>query len=751
MQRVSLSQQGTSETHRPRDLGFWQTCIAESPGEAFGRGRIFSGGSRMSGAAINSMVDEWIPVGLTAGTAHPMDSSRVLMALLSLSRVAQTTEPETDNLDGIVSPRVLQRILSALQFRDEATLSHARRVACMATGMGTRLGWEGRPLRILEVAALLHDVGKIGVPDHILLKPAKLSPDEADFMSAQHDVGVQLLQACRIDPAVIQMISETLRCNDGDLSGNGVSSQGARILSVADAFDSLSNDQVYRRGLDREEVLNVLASKAGRQFDRNIVVALARWLETDGSFLYRPDPEARTTNCNAVVNWETVREASIMGHIVSYLYLIETLYDGFYIVDSDLRVAVWNRGAENLFGLPAGDALSQKWSRRLGNFVDEHGRTLNESEYPLSVVMETCRPASLTCQLVRENEEREHMEILSLPLLDHEGRLQGVAEIFRNLSGVKRNPGRYRELQWAATRDPLTGVANRGALQEKLLELHESWLEGGSSWPLSIMFLDIDHFKSINDQFDHSTGDRVLIDLVRMLQDELYSGEMVGRYGGEEFVIICPETHLHRAVERAERLRRSVMAMEVSSLPELNVTASFGIAQLEPGDTVDTLLQRADKALYDAKHGGRNRCCHATTKQAKPGRRVAVAAEPKNEPFVHRASFLSCDAAGVIVHKLGGFVDDNRGKVLDCTPDSVVIRIGRAGLLSGWGKLPNQQPVRLELELGGFDDAPNSRAASKRREIRATVRPETVPIDEASFKVRAAQVVELLRSHCVAE
>jgi diguanylate cyclase (GGDEF)-like protein/putative nucleotidyltransferase with HDIG domain len=700
-------------------------------------------------AAINSMVDEYISVGPTAGSAHPMDSSRVLMALLSLSRDGQNAENGGADLEGIVSPLVLRRILSALQFRDEATLSHARRVACMATGMGSRLGWEGRNLRVLEVAALLHDVGKIGVPDHILMKPAKLSPDESDFMSAQHDVGVQLLQACRIDPEVIQIISETYTNIDGDANGRGIASQGARILAVADAFDSLSNDQVYRRGLGRGEVLNILTSKTGRRFDRNIVAALGRWLETDGSALFQPDPDARTANVNAVVDWETVRQASTMGHIVSYLYLIETLYDGFYIVDSDLKIAVWNRGAENLFGLGAGEALCETWSRRLGHFLDEHGRPVADKDYPLFQVMETGRASSGTFQLVREHDQRESMEILALPLLDGEDRLQGVAEIFRNLAGVKRNPGRYRELQWAATRDPLTGVANRGAMQQKLQELHQEWSESRSS-PLSVIFADVDHFKSINDRYDHSTGDRVLIDLVRMLQDELYSGEMLARYGGEEFVILCPQTTLEQAIERGERLRRAVMGMSITNMPDLHVTASFGVAEIEGNDTPDSFLQRADKALYDAKRGGRNRTCFQVGEAAKGSRKSASAASTK-APFVHRATFASCDAADVIVHKLSGFVDDNRGKVLDCTSSRVVIKIGRAGLLSSWGKALNQQPVKIELELAAAPEQSGKRAATRRRELRVTVTPDGSPPSDEAFQVRAAYVVELLRSHCVAE
>jgi len=699
--------------------------------------------------ALNSMVEEYISVGPTAGSAHPMDSSRVLMALLSLARDGQAPEYEIDDLEGIVSSRVLRRILSALQFRDEATLSHARRVSCMATGMASRLGWEGRMLRVLEVAALLHDVGKIGVPDHILMKPAKLSPDESDFMSAQHDVGIQLLQACRIDPAVIQIISEMYSQAEGDSTTGRISGQGAKILAVADAFDSLSNDQAYRRGLNRAEVLNILTSKTGRRFDRNIVLALGRWLDSDGGFLLDPELDLRTTSVNAVVDWETVRQASTMGHIVSYLYLIETLYDGFYIVDSDLKFAVWNRGSENLFGLGSGEALKETWSRRLGKFVDEAGKEIPEKEYPLYKVMETGRPYSATFNLVREDNSRESIEILSLPLLDHDGSLQGAAEIFRNLAGVKRNPGRYRELQWAATRDPLTGVANRGSLQTKLNELHAAWAEKTDAPPLSIVFLDIDHFKAINDNFDHSTGDRVLIDLVQLLQDELYSGELLARYGGEEFVILCPETNIEQAVERAERLRRSVMGMRVTNQPALHVTASFGVAEIRHGDSVDCLLKRADQALYEAKRAGRNKTCHVGGPGSVP--EPAETLMPACDPFVYDSTFISCDASDVIVTKLSGFVNDNAGRVLAVEEKKVRIRIGKARLLSGWGKTSLKQPVQLELELAAMVKGTGKRDVSRRREIKVSVRPVGDPKDENQFRQRAGQVVELLRSYCLAE
>ncbi len=314
---------------------------------------------------------------------------------------------------------------------------------------------------------------------------------------------------------------------------------------------------------------------------------------------------------------------------------------------------------------------------------------------------------------------------------------------------MKRNPGRYRELQWAASRDPLTGVANRGSLQSKLSELFDARVDKPSSPPLSVVFLDIDHFKSINDNYDHSTGDRVLIDLVQLLQDELYSGELLGRYGGEEFVILCPETNLEQAVERAERLRRSVMGMRVTNQPALQVTASFGVAQMQPGDSADSLMKRADQALYEAKRTGRNKTCHMLS-GTRPPAQIEAQQKTRNA-LEHEASFISCDASDVIVQKLTGFVNDNNGRVLAVEDKRVSIRIGRKRLLFGWGKAAARQPVVLELELTATVKGNGKRDVNKRREIRVSVRPEGEPRNPEQFQARAAQVVELLRSYCLAE
>ena len=169
---------------------------------------------------------------------HPMDSSRLLLALTTLVREG-AAERGSAAEEG-VPLGVLRRLLAALHYRDPFTLHHSRRVALIAVGIAERLGWEERELYVLEAAALLHDIGKIGVADHILYKPAKLSPDEADLIGIHHFTGVGLLQACRMDKTTIQIVSD---CYAAGTSEHSELHQGARILTVADAFDSMSHDQ----------------------------------------------------------------------------------------------------------------------------------------------------------------------------------------------------------------------------------------------------------------------------------------------------------------------------------------------------------------------------------------------------------------------------------------------------------------------------------------------------------------------------
>lgn len=174
---------------------------------------------------------------------------------------------------------------------------------------------------------------------------------------------------------------------------------------------------------------------------------------------------------------------------------------------------------------------------------------------------------------------------------------------------------RTRDLAHLARTDQLTGLSNRRELDEGLaravLRASEGTARPGSGTAaeggaaLSLVLADIDHFKSINDRYGHAAGDAVLVAFADVLRAGLRGGDALGRWGGEEFMILCPGTALEGARALAERLRRHVAEAEMPAVGRQ--TCSFGVAELCPGETVDGLLLRADAALYAAKHRGRNR------------------------------------------------------------------------------------------------------------------------------------------------
>ncbi len=163
------------------------------------------------------------------------------------------------------------------------------------------------------------------------------------------------------------------------------------------------------------------------------------------------------------------------------------------------------------------------------------------------------------------------------------------------------------KLQDSSRRDALTGLFNRRALDEELQRTWERYRRGRE--PFAVLLADIDHFKEINDTHGHAAGDRVLTSLAHLLQGHARSTEMVGRMGGEEFLIVLPRAHRHEAERSAERLRHLVEAHFVRTDPHaLRITVSIGVACVAEGDaSVEAVIARADSALYRAKAAGRNR------------------------------------------------------------------------------------------------------------------------------------------------
>ncbi|MCA8997734.1 MAG: HD domain-containing protein, partial [Planctomycetaceae bacterium] len=421
-----------------------------------------------------------------------MDSSRLLRGLLTL--VQQSEEDSSESAQStVISVKVLRRLLSAIHFRDARTVKHCRRVGLISVGIASRLGWDKEDRRIIEIAALLHDLGKIGIPDHILAKPGKLSPDEAEFIASHHRVALNLMQACRVHPGVIEIIAQSHGLNDEDIEERSALGLAARILAVADAYDSLTSRQSYRAAFSRWEALKILDEQAGKQFDRNVVAALGRWLDGPEAAALADEKAAEVSiQVNAPIDMEARVGASQLCLIFNYLYLLETLYEAFYIVDLHRRVAIWNSGAVRLFQKSTASVAGKPWRRGL---VCSHS-TLTD---PMEAAFTSGQPQCHRMKVVDYERGEREVDVQSLPVFGKDEQIIGVAELVCDVKQSKQNRGQFRSLQMAATRDALTNVFNRGELENKLNELHANW-SADPKQIFSVVFIDLDHFKQINDR-----------------------------------------------------------------------------------------------------------------------------------------------------------------------------------------------------------------------------------------------------------
>ncbi len=167
--------------------------------------------------------------------------------------------------------------------------------------------------------------------------------------------------------------------------------------------------------------------------------------------------------------------------------------------------------------------------------------------------------------------------------------------------------------------DTLTGLANRRGFEARARHLMKTW----GPQPFSLVYCDLDHFKLVNDTYGHAAGDRVLQRFAHVLENELRRSDVAARFGGEEFVMLLAGSGLDHAGMIAERLRARLVAMRVEGLEEREVTASFGVVEIDPRETLDEVIHRADMMAYQAKNSGRDRVCLDSSIRAMPA--IAVA------------------------------------------------------------------------------------------------------------------------------
>lgn len=288
-----------------------------------------------------------------------------------------------------------------------------------------------------------------------------------------------------------------------------------------------------------------------------------------------------------------------------YKELLDSLADGVYFVDRDRCITYWNKAAERLTGYSEKEVLGRSCSDNILRHVDELGNQLCLQGCPLAATIEDGKMRDADVFMHHKYGHRVPVAVRATPMRDDNGKIIGAVEIFANNSKNIDMINEIESLRNEILRDPLTGIGNRRYADITMKHFESSMQE--NDVPYGVLFVDIDHFKKVNDTWGHDVGDLVLRMVAQTLVKTLRSLDVACRWGGEEFVILVPNITHESLGSMAERLRMLVENSWIEHNGDLlNMTASFGGAVSKAGELPSSVVTRADKQVYKSKESGRN-------------------------------------------------------------------------------------------------------------------------------------------------
>jgi diguanylate cyclase (GGDEF)-like protein/PAS domain S-box-containing protein len=289
-----------------------------------------------------------------------------------------------------------------------------------------------------------------------------------------------------------------------------------------------------------------------------------------------------------------------------YREILDNLYDGIFFVDTDGRITYWNRGSASLTGYSAADVVGRNYCD-IFKPLDKHGNNLCESSTcPIRRVLDSSLLHDVEAYVCHKEGHLLPISIRIAPVREVDRQYVVAVEIHSSNSPRYAMRQRLEELQEMAMHDPLTGIANRRFVEISLAARLEELRRYG--FPFAILFTDVDNFKGINDTYGHSTGDRVLKMISATLAHSLRSFDVIGRWGGEEFVTLLVNIQPEDLYKLSDRLRRLVekSLLTLDNGVAIGVTVSIGATLARVVDTTDSLVERADKLMFESKRRGRN-------------------------------------------------------------------------------------------------------------------------------------------------
>jgi diguanylate cyclase (GGDEF)-like protein/putative nucleotidyltransferase with HDIG domain len=549
--------------------------------------------------------------------------------------------------------RTIEALALAIEAKDNNTHDHLQRVQIYAMEVGKDLGLDEPQLEALRAAAVLHDIGKLAVPEHIISKPGKLTREEFEKMKIHPVVGAEILERVRFPYPVTPIVRSHHERWDGDGYPDGLRGQsipiGARILAAVDCLDALASHRQYRRALPLDEAMQKVAAESGKGFDPQVVEALQRrYIELEamatsgevetaklssGVLVERgqepaagfesarrptaPETPEKFLNSIAAARQEVQNLFELAQDLGNSLSLNETLsllalrlkrmipYDSLAIYvlrDDRLRAEYVNGENFRLFSsleIPLGQGLSGWVAEKRkpilnGNPSVEPGYLDDETKF-------TTMRSALAVPLIGLNGT---VSVLTLYQTERDAftndHLRILLSIVPKLALSIENALRFQQAESSASTDYMTGLPNA-----RSLFLH---LDGELSRcrrlksPLVVLVCDMNGFKRVNDRYGHLEGNRLLHSVAKRLKDSCREYDYVARMGGDEFVLVLPGLQPDQLEPKIQRLRALTGDAGREIFPEEALSLSIGHSMFpDDGVDADRLLSEADRRMYIVK------------------------------------------------------------------------------------------------------------------------------------------------------
>jgi diguanylate cyclase (GGDEF)-like protein/PAS domain S-box-containing protein len=660
---------------------------------------------------------------------------------------------EADNQLVQVRLGIASSLFAALRCRNAASASHSVRVALSCSVWAIQLNLPAGERDAIEVAALLHDVGLVGVPDQVLLKPGALSRDEAAIIDQARRMSVDILRYACADPKILQIVENLGAWFDGSRGGYRDSGRqlpaGSRMIAIVEAFDSMTTDHVFRRAMSQERAMQELFESAGTRFDPGLVQEFAEFRvcnqtalrsEMAKRWLHGLDPEAANSYWGlSAVPCEGGREDTARRFETK---LLENMHDAVVFVDAGMRIVEWNRGAERLTGIATASVVHRLWVPTVLNMQNEKGEWLAEQDCPVRCAIQSQVQSLRRLTISGRGGRPVSVDSHAIPVTGADGTTLGAILLIHDASPEASLEERCQSLYEKATKDPLTQVANRAEFDR----VHGMFIHTHREHHVtcSLMICDLDNFKRVNDTYGHQAGDEVIQTLASVLKSACRPGDLVARYGGEEFVMLYADCDNATAARRAEHARKALSQARQPGLGERSVTASFGVTEVQPGDTAETMLRRADRALLMAKEKGRNVVVQLGAGAEQPESRPSADSGPASSaesPLLVQQRLITPVPLWMAVEKLRGFMADHRAKVLKVEGNRVLLLVDYGASKQMRRTADHSMTFRVDVRL---DEEPFAKEAERAASQAAWVRTRLF-VTIALEKSRERRREELVR------